>query len=82
MESPFRVVPTEEPTSLPQLQLDSEDDECGSKIMLESERYCCKDTDCNHPDNCECKTSRASGAAKNRAGGSVNRQREFEEVVD
>ena len=44
----------EEPTSLP--QLDSEDDECDCRIMLESDRYCCKNTDCNHPDNCECKT--------------------------
>ena len=49
-------VEAEEPTSPPQPQLDSEDDECDCKIMLESDRYCCKDTDCDHPDNCECKT--------------------------
>ena len=47
----------EEPTSPPQPQLHSEDDECDCR--LESDTgfiYCCKDTDCDHPDNCECKT--------------------------
>ena len=46
----------EEPTSPPKPHLDSEDDECDCRIMLESDRYCCKNTDCDHPDDCECKT--------------------------
>ena len=39
---------------------ESEGDECDCTsectIVLESDRYCCKNTDCDHPDDCECKT--------------------------
>ena len=47
----------EETTSPPQPQLYSEDDECDCSITSDvGLTYCCKDTDCDHPDNCECKT--------------------------
>ena len=40
----------------PEVGDDSEDDECECRIMLES-KDCCKNTPCDHPDNCECKTT-------------------------
>ena len=39
----------------PEVGDDSEDDECECRIMLES-KDCCKNTPCDHPDSCECKT--------------------------
>ena len=44
----------EEPTSPPQPQIDSEDDKCDCSVITSD--FCCKNSYCDHPDNCECKT--------------------------
>ena len=44
----------EEPTSPPQPQIDSEDDKCDCSVITSD--FCCKNSYCDHPDHCECKT--------------------------
>ena len=47
-------------------EVKSNDEECDCRIMPSGsyDRYCCKNTDCNHPDDCECKTRKGQCACR------------------